>query len=84
VSSQNDCYFCQTAHGALAAYHLEGDENLVFNVKRDFESAAISEKLKALLPIAGKVQQGSKNVLPAIWNTLGVWAQRIGKFTTPY
>ncbi|MGA3204730.1 MAG: peroxidase-related enzyme [Bryobacteraceae bacterium] len=64
VSSQNDCYFCQTAHGALAAYHLEGNENLILDVKRDFESAAISEKLKALLAIAGKVQQGGKNVLP--------------------
>ncbi|HWF03263.1 MAG TPA: carboxymuconolactone decarboxylase family protein, partial [Candidatus Angelobacter sp.] len=22
VSSQNDCFFCQTIHGAVAAYHL--------------------------------------------------------------
>jgi alkylhydroperoxidase family enzyme len=22
VSSQNDCYFCQTVHGAAAAHHL--------------------------------------------------------------
>src|SRR5580704_11059732 len=65
VSSQNDCYFCQTAHGALAAYHLEGNENLVLDVKRDFEDAAISEKLKALLAIAGKVQQSGKDVLPS-------------------
>jgi uncharacterized peroxidase-related enzyme len=65
VSFQNDCYFCQTAHGALAAYHLEGNENLVLDVKRDFESAAISQKLKALMAIAGKVQHGGKDVLPA-------------------
>ena len=31
---------------------------------RDFEHAAISDKLKALLAIAGKVQRGGKNVQP--------------------
>jgi uncharacterized peroxidase-related enzyme len=62
VSSQNDCYFCQTVHGAIAAAHLEGDEELVRCVKTDFLHADISEKLKALLAIAGKVQQGGKRV----------------------
>jgi len=62
VSSQNDCYFCQHAHGAVAAYRLNGNENLVNHVKMDFESAEISEKLKALLAIAGKVQLGGKQV----------------------
>jgi uncharacterized peroxidase-related enzyme len=62
VSSQNDCYFCQTVHGAVAAHHLGGDEALVKQVKFDFEQAAVSGKLKALLTIAGKVQQGGKRV----------------------
>jgi len=62
VSSQNDCYFCQHAHGAVAAYRLNGNENLINHVKTDFKSAGISEKLKALLGIAGKVQRGGKNV----------------------
>jgi uncharacterized peroxidase-related enzyme len=62
VSSQNDCHYCQTAHGAIAAHHLGGDEELVLQVKRDFAHAAISEKLKALLAIAGKVQKGGKQV----------------------
>ena len=31
-------------------------------VKRDFETAEISNKLKALLAIAGKVQEGGKRV----------------------
>jgi uncharacterized peroxidase-related enzyme len=62
VSSLNDCYYCQTSHAAIAACHLGGDESLVEHVKRDFESAAISEKLKSLLAIAGKVQRGGKNV----------------------
>jgi uncharacterized peroxidase-related enzyme len=62
VSSQNDCYFCQHAHGAVTAYRLGGNEKLVNDVKANFESAAVSEKLKALLAIAGKVQKGGKNV----------------------
>jgi len=63
VSSQNDCYFCQTSHGAAAAAHLGDDSTLVEQVKQDFLHADISEKLKALLVIAGQVQQGGKNVL---------------------
>ena len=61
VSSQNDCYFCQTSHGAAAACHLGGDD-VVRCVKADFESASISPKLKALLAIAGKVQRDGKLV----------------------
>ena len=62
VSSQNDCYFCQTSHGAAAAAHLGKDAAVVDQVKQDFLHANISDKLKALLAIAGKVQKGGKNV----------------------
>ena len=62
VSSQNDCFYCQTSHGAIAAYHLGGDESTVAEVKKDPHTAPISEKLKALLAIAGKVQKGGKQV----------------------
>jgi uncharacterized peroxidase-related enzyme len=62
VSARNDCNYCQTIHGAIAAHHLGGDEGLVRSVKLDFEQAEISEKMKALLAIAGKVQIGGKNV----------------------
>jgi uncharacterized peroxidase-related enzyme len=65
VSSKNDCYFCQTSHGAAAAAHMGNDWGLVEQVKRDFVRAEVSEKLKALLTIAGKVQQGGKHVTPA-------------------
>jgi uncharacterized peroxidase-related enzyme len=61
VSSLNDCYFCQTSHGAAAACHL-GDATTVNQVKSDFMQAPISEKLKRLLVIAGKVQQDGKKV----------------------
>ncbi len=62
VSSQNDCRFCHSVHGAVAACHLDGDEALVDAVRQDFQRAVLSPKLKALLAIAGKVQQGGKNV----------------------
>src|SRR5271163_4727356 len=62
VSTQNDCHFCQNAHGAVAAHYLGGNEGLVNEVKRNFEGAAISGKLKALLAIASKVQKGGKLV----------------------
>jgi uncharacterized peroxidase-related enzyme len=64
VSSRNDCYFCQASHGAAAAHHLDGDEELVLKVKRDFLNAPISAKLKALLAIAGAVQKSGKQVTP--------------------
>lgn len=62
VSSRNDCDYCQSSHGAIAAHHLDGNEELIAQAKRDFERAAVSDKLKALLTIAGKVQRGG--VLP--------------------
>jgi len=62
VSARNDCTYCQTIHGAVAAHHLGGNEELVESVKCDVENAAISEKMKALLAIAGKVQISGKLV----------------------
>ena len=62
VSFLNDCYFCQTAHGAIAAAHLNDDEELVKRVKADFQHADVSPRLKALLVIATKVQKGGKHV----------------------
>lgn len=65
VSARNDCFYCQTSHGAVAAECLGGDQELVAAVIRDFETAAISPKLKALLAIAVRVQEGGKQVGPA-------------------
>ena len=62
VSYLNDCYYCQTIHGAIAAAQLGGDEELVKRVKADFHHADVSEKLKALLIVAAKVQKGGKHV----------------------
>ena len=62
VSYLNESHFCQSIHGAIAAAHLGGDEDLVKRVKADFQHASISDKLKALLMIASKVQRGGKDV----------------------
>lgn len=62
VSWRNDCFFCQTIHGAMAAAQLDHDEELVQQVKMDWASAEISAKLKTLLNLADKVQQGGKCV----------------------
>lgn len=67
VSSQNDCYYCQTCHGSTAAQHLGGtpaDYELINQIKVNFEDTSISNKMKALLGIAGKVQRGGKQVTP--------------------
>jgi uncharacterized peroxidase-related enzyme len=60
VSALNDCRFCQSSHAAIAGCHL-GD-GVVASAIVDPEQAAISPKLKALLAIAGRVQQGGKQV----------------------
>ena len=65
VSYLNDCYFCQTVHGSIAAACLNDDHELVERVKADFAAAEISDKLKALLAIAAKVQKGGKHVTAA-------------------
>ncbi|WP_338869694.1 peroxidase-related enzyme [Spirosoma sp. SC4-14] len=62
VSSQNDCFYCQTIHGAVAAHHLGGNQQLVDAVKQDFLATDLSDKMKALLAIAGKVQLGGRYV----------------------
>jgi uncharacterized peroxidase-related enzyme len=65
VSHLNDCYFCQTVHGSIAAACLNDGNELVKRMNADFQTADISEKLKALLVIAAKVQKGGKNVTAA-------------------
>ena len=66
VSYLNDCFFCQNVHGALAGHYLECDISVVDAINRDISSATISHKMKALLVIAGTVQQGGKNVTPSL------------------
>lgn len=62
VSSENDCFFCQNVHGAMAQHYYQSDMPFIDSIKKDFQQADISEKLKSLLAIAGSVQKGGKNV----------------------
>ena len=61
VSARNHCHFCYASHSAVAASHL-GDASVAEKVKVDVQSAPVTPKLKALLAIAGKVQQDGKLV----------------------
>ncbi len=65
VSTLNECRFCASIHGAVARAHLGEDAPLVAQVAHDPESAPIAPKLKALLRIAAKVQQGGRGVSDA-------------------
>jgi len=62
VSSLNDCFFCQNVHGALAQHYMQCDMQYIDAIKKDFLSTDISDKLKALLAIAGIVQKSGKHV----------------------
>jgi len=64
VSYLNDCFYCHNSHGEIACYYLAGDRDLVNQVRENYSAAPISDKLKALLQIAGKVQQSGKTVTP--------------------
>jgi uncharacterized peroxidase-related enzyme len=65
VSSRNQCVFCMSSHAA-AARCLYGEEDaiIVDEVLHDAEHAPVSDKMKALLNIAGKVQILGKEVKP--------------------
>ncbi len=39
VSARNDSFFCQTIQGAVAAHHLNGNEQVVEDVKQDARTA---------------------------------------------
>lgn len=62
TSSRNECRYCASIHGAAAAQQLPGGEALVEQATRETDAAPLSGKMKALLGIAAKVQQGGKHV----------------------
>src|SRR5690349_25066776 len=55
VSYLNDCFYCHHSHGEIAVCYLNGNRELVDAVRHNYKEAPISEKLKSLLNIAGKV-----------------------------
>jgi uncharacterized peroxidase-related enzyme len=62
VSSLNDTCFCNNSHSAAAVYHFKGNEDLINAVKKDPGSAPVSEKMKKLLVIAGKIKESGRAV----------------------
>ena len=65
VSHRNNCVFCMSSHAA-AARCLYGDEKeIVDNVFHNISESGLSDKMKSLLNIAGKVQVSGKEVVPA-------------------
>jgi uncharacterized peroxidase-related enzyme len=63
VSHLNGCAYCYSSHAAIASCHFRG-ETIVTSTISSPESAPVSEKLKALLAVAGRVQQGGRAVRP--------------------
>jgi uncharacterized peroxidase-related enzyme len=64
VSLRNDCMFCMSSHAAAARCLYDDQKNLVDEVLQDMQQSNVSDKMKALLNIAGKVQILGKEVTP--------------------
>ncbi|MBA4145260.1 MAG: carboxymuconolactone decarboxylase [Azospira oryzae] len=65
VSYRNNCHFCHTTHGAVAAHHYGGNLSLIDDIKAGCVLTPLSPKMRTLLKIADKVQQNGKAVLPS-------------------
>ncbi|GIG56760.1 carboxymuconolactone decarboxylase [Longispora fulva] len=66
VSGLNECRFCCASHSAFAAVQLPEGMPLVDQVHADLDSAPVTEKMRALLRIAGAVQETGRKVTPAM------------------
>jgi len=62
VSYRNNCTFCYSSHAAASRCLYEEDKHFVDEVLKDMERSSVSDKMKTLLRIAGKVQILGKEV----------------------
>lgn len=62
VSSLNDCLFCSSAHSAVTCLLPGGQKSGIEPMQTDMQALQVSDKMRCLLQIAAKVQQGGKNV----------------------
>ena len=62
VSHLNECVFCMSSHAAAARCLFGDDKHIVDEILKDHNVASLSPKMKALLFIAGKVQENGKSV----------------------
>lgn len=65
VSYRNECMFCMSSHAAAARCLYGSEANIVDEVLKDMQHADVSDKMKSLLHIAGKVQVLGKAVTEA-------------------
>ncbi|MEO5645196.1 MAG: carboxymuconolactone decarboxylase family protein [Bacteroidia bacterium] len=66
VSWLNNCEFCHKSHSASANEHLGDSGKAVACIVKDPDTAPVSEKMKQLLKIAGKVQISGRHVTPEL------------------
>ena len=64
VSMLSDTKFCMMSHAAASRELYGDDKNIVDDVLKNMQQSNISDKMKALLNIAGKVQVLGKEVAP--------------------
>jgi uncharacterized peroxidase-related enzyme len=62
VSNRNNCTFCMSSHAAAARELFEEKREIVDCVIHNKSTQLLSDKMKALLNIAGKVQESGKLV----------------------
>jgi uncharacterized peroxidase-related enzyme len=62
VSHRNACTFCRNSHAAAARCHFGDDKRIVDDLLFEDRDLLLSKKMKVLLVIAGKVQQGGISV----------------------
>jgi len=62
VSARNNCTFCMSSHAAAARELFEDKREVVDCVIHNQSTPLLSDKMKALLNIAGKVQQSGRLV----------------------
>jgi uncharacterized peroxidase-related enzyme len=80
VSYRNNCLFCMHSHAAASRYLYGEEKGLVDEVLHDMKQSHVSDKMKALLHIAGRVQVLGKEVTPediAAARTLGAGDREI-------
>lgn len=65
VSHRNNCMFCMNSHAAAARCWYGEEKEIVDELLKEKSADSLSEKMKALLLIAGKVQENGKKVTPA-------------------
>ncbi len=83
LSSQNDCFFCQTIHGAVAAHHLDGNEQLVLEVKESAEQAAFRPSSRPCSRLRAKCSAAATACNGKMWSKPAGKGRLIRKFTTP-